>query len=284
MVPWRAAEDGFVTPAILAWYRRLAEGQPGAIVVEATGIRDVPSGPLLRIGDDRFVAGLAEVARTVREASQGTTRLFIQLLDFLAVRRRPEPRRYFKEFLKITPEHRAKLVDLESDPGVVALDDVSLRERLAALPEAALGRVLTEREHEDLRMGARERITDVDRPHIRDLPITLPQLFAQAAARAERAGFDGVELHYAHAYTMASFLSALNTRPDGYGGPRANRIRLPLEVFRRVRAAVSDGFVVGCRFLGDEVIRGGSEPEDACRFAEEFARAGFDYLSLSKGG
>ncbi|MBL4892954.1 MAG: hypothetical protein JKX91_14245, partial [Rhizobiaceae bacterium] len=50
MVPWRASNDGEVTPEVLDWYGRFAQGQPAAIVVEATGIRDVPSGPLLRIG------------------------------------------------------------------------------------------------------------------------------------------------------------------------------------------------------------------------------------------
>src|SRR5262249_52600860 len=49
MVPWRATEDGFVTRDVIDWYRRFAEGKPGVIVVEATGIRDIPSGPLLRI-------------------------------------------------------------------------------------------------------------------------------------------------------------------------------------------------------------------------------------------
>ena len=58
MVPWRATEDGMVTEDVLDWYRCYAEGKPGAIVVEATGIRDIPSGPLLRIGDDRFLPGL----------------------------------------------------------------------------------------------------------------------------------------------------------------------------------------------------------------------------------
>ena len=59
MVPWRATEEGFVTQNILDWYGRFAEGRPGVIVVEATGVRDIPSGPLLRIGHDRFIPGLS---------------------------------------------------------------------------------------------------------------------------------------------------------------------------------------------------------------------------------
>src|SRR5262249_45405989 len=90
MVPWRATEEGFVTQDILEWYGRFTQGQPGAIVVEATGVRDVPSGPLLRIGHDRFIPGLGELVRTVRRESRGKTKLFIQLIDFLAVKRRPE--------------------------------------------------------------------------------------------------------------------------------------------------------------------------------------------------
>ena len=58
MVPWRATDDGLVTPEVLDWYARFADGQPGVLVVEATGIRDIASGPLLRIGDDRFGPGL----------------------------------------------------------------------------------------------------------------------------------------------------------------------------------------------------------------------------------
>jgi 2,4-dienoyl-CoA reductase-like NADH-dependent reductase (Old Yellow Enzyme family) len=83
---------------------------------------------------------------------------------------------------------------------------------------------------------------------------------------------------------MASFLSALNQRDDGYGGPRANRVRLPLEVYQAVRGAVSDPFVVGARFLAEECIPGGNTAEDAAWFGAEFARAGMDYLSLSRGG
>ena len=88
------------------------------------------------------------------------------------------------------------------------------------MPGERLAEVLDARELEALRMGARERVTDTHLPHIRELPQVLPEAFAAAARRAREAGFDGVELHYAHAYTMASFLSALNTRDDGYGGSR----------------------------------------------------------------
>src|ERR1700712_5894644 len=78
MVPWRATEDGFVTDAVIEWYARFARGRPGAIVVEATGVRDVASGPLLRIGHDRFLPGLRKLTEAVRQASDGQTRLLIQ--------------------------------------------------------------------------------------------------------------------------------------------------------------------------------------------------------------
>ena len=65
MVPWRSTEEGIVTDQVLAWYERFAKGQPGCIVIEATGIREVPSGPLLRIGHDRFIPGLKELSDTV---------------------------------------------------------------------------------------------------------------------------------------------------------------------------------------------------------------------------
>ena len=109
MVPWRASEDGLVTPSVLAWYERFARGRPGAIVVEATGIRDVASGPLLRIGEARFIAGLNQLVETVRRASAGETRLFIQLIDFLSIRRRPDAQKFFERFLAITPQHRRAL-------------------------------------------------------------------------------------------------------------------------------------------------------------------------------
>ncbi len=277
MVPWRATEDGFVTDEVIGWYERFAAGRPGAIVVEATGIRDVPSGPLLRIGHDRYIPGLAKLVETVRRASGGHTRLFIQLIDFLAIRRRPDPQKFFERFLAITDAHRLAL----ALPG--AQED-EVRAKLLSLAPDARAAILSPAEREALEYGARERVTDTELLHVLDLPRTLPPLFAAAARRAEAAGFDGAELHYAHAYTMASFLSRTNTRTDGYGGARENRVRLPLEAYAAVRAAVGAGFAVGCRFLADECIPDGSDVADATWFGVAFAAAGMDFLSTSRGG
>ena len=275
MVPWRATEEGYVTDEVIEWYERFAMGEPGAIVVEATGIRDVPSGPLLRIGHDRFLPGLTRLVDTVRRASGERTRLLIQLIDFLAIRRRPDPKKFFERFLAVTDRHRAAL------PG---LSEADIRARLGAMSEDDLGCVLAADELEAVKFGFRERVTDMQHAHIRDLPQVLPGLFADAALRAEKAGFDGVELHYAHAYTMASFLSRTNTRADAYGGSRENRVRLPLEVFAEVRRRVGKELAVGCRFLADECIVGGSDVTDAAFFGVAFARAGMDFLSTSRGG
>ncbi len=284
MVPWRATDDGFVTQQNLDWYRRFAEGRPGVLVVEATGVRDIPSGPLLRIGDDRFIPGLRKLVDVVREASEGQTLLFIQIIDFLAVKRRPEKSKYFQRFLEVDEHHRGALAEVMNDKAWLTAHDNALREFLLNAGDDVITAVLRPRELEALEFGYRERVTDMHLRHIRDLPQELPGIFAAAADRAREAGFHGVELHYAHAYTMAGFLSAQNDRADGYGGTRENRVRLPLEVYRAVRNRVGDDYVVGVRFLADEVIAGGSRVEDAIYYAREFARAGFDFLSLSKGG
>ncbi len=275
MVPWRATPEGGVTPAVLDWYRRFAQGRPGVIVVEATGIRDVPSGPLLRASHDRFIDGLRRLTDTVREASAGQTRLFIQLIDFLAIKRRPPKEKYFAQHLGLTERHRAAC------PGG---DDAAVRARLAVATDDELRRHLTPREFVAYARGYREQVTDTHLPHIAELPRVLPELFAQAARRCDAAGFDGVELHFAHAYTLASFLSATNTRADGYGGSPQGRLRLPLEVIAAVQQALGKNRVLGCRFLADEIISGGSGVDDAAAFGVAFARAGLHFLSLSRGG
>jgi 2,4-dienoyl-CoA reductase-like NADH-dependent reductase (Old Yellow Enzyme family) len=275
MVPWRATEEGFVTDNILRWYGRFARGRPGVIVVEATGIRDIKSGPLLRIGHERFLPGLTQLVQRVQDESQGETRLFIQIIDFLTVKRRPTKEKFFGRFLEITDRHRE---------AIGARDDDHLREILAQANDGILRQILTPREYQDYSMGYRETVNDTHLPHIAELPEVLPDIFANAASIAKTAGFDGVELHYAHAYTMAGFLSRLNMRQDGYGGSPENRVKAPLAVLQGVREQVGDDYCVGVRLLGDEVIPGGSRIDDATYYSIELARAGADYISVSKGG
>ena len=147
-----------------------------AIVLEATGIRDVPSGPLLRIGHERFIPGLKSLVTQVKEASGGETRVLVQIIDFLGIRRRPAAEAYFQRFLRITDRHRDAL-------GGRDWPEAQVRAALLALPAAELPGVLTPRELEDLANGYRERVTDTHLPHIAELPAVLPGLFATAAAR-----------------------------------------------------------------------------------------------------
>lgn len=275
MVPWRSNEQGEVTQDVLDWYERFAEGKPGAIVVEATGIRDIPSGPLLRISNDSYIDGLTRLVDIIRRASNNETKIFIQIIDFLSIRRRPDREKYLAKFLKITSSHQQRLKET---------DEQKIRDLLLEKTDDELREILEPKEMEALSHGYRQRVTDTDLNEIADLPKQLPSLFAEAAMRAEQAGFDGVELHYAHAYTMASFLSRTNTREDNYGGNQENRVRLPLEVFQKVRDSVSDDFVVGCRLLSDEIVEHGSRVDDAIYFANQFAKAGMDFISVSRGG
>src|SRR5262249_28454570 len=154
-------------------------------------------------------------------------------------------------FLQVDAALRARMADAAIDGGWLdAPEDVIRRHLLDALTDdrAFVESVLTPGQLEALDFGYRERVVDVHLPWIRDLPRRLPALFAEAGRRPREAGFDGIELHYAHAYTMASFLSRLNTRTDGYGGPREHRVRLPLEVLAAVRERVGADCVVGIRF------------------------------------
>ena len=73
MVTWRGTEDGFVTPSVREIYLRYAQGGPGMIVLEATGIRDVASGPLLRLSHDRYVPGLTALVSRMKEIPSAAT-------------------------------------------------------------------------------------------------------------------------------------------------------------------------------------------------------------------
>ena len=130
------------------------------------------------------------------------------------------------------------------------------------------------------RSGYRQKVEDLTIDEIRGIPT----LFAEAAARAREVGFDAVELHYAHAYTMSSFLSRHNRRDDEYGGNLKNRLRLGGEVLLAVRRKVGADFVVGARINGDEFTMGGNTLAQSKPIALRLAELGLDYISVSAGG
>jgi anthraniloyl-CoA monooxygenase len=107
---------------------------------------------------------------------------------------------------------------------------------------------------------------------------------ARAARMAEEAGFDILELHFAHGYLLASFISPLtNRRRDGYGGALANRMRFPLEVFDAVRAAWPAAKPISVRISAVDWAPGGLESPDAVEVARALQAHGCDILDVSAG-
>jgi 2,4-dienoyl-CoA reductase-like NADH-dependent reductase (Old Yellow Enzyme family) len=108
---------------------------------------------------------------------------------------------------------------------------------------------------------------------------------AEAAKRADRLGFDLVELLGAHGFLLHSFLSPIsNRRSDRYGGSLANRMRFPLAVAAAVRAVWPRNKALGMRITGFDWVAGGITPEEAGVFAHELREIGFDYVCVSSGG
>ena len=108
--------------------------------------------------------------------------------------------------------------------------------------------------------------------------------YVAATRRADRAGFDMVEMHAAHGYLLASFISPLtNRRTDDYGGSLENRMRFPLEVFRAMRAAWPDEKPMSVRISATDWADGGLTGDDSVEVARAFADAGCDLIDVSTG-
>ena len=125
----------------------------------------------------------------------------------------------------------------------------------------------------------------VDMLSLEDIDLIVEQ-FGDAVRRARQAGFDGAEIHGAHAYTLASFFSRRNTRKeDPYEGQSfEGRLHLIGRVMENIRRKVGHDYPVGIRINADEFIRDGYTVGDSKLIALRLAQLGFDYLSLSVGG
>ena len=108
--------------------------------------------------------------------------------------------------------------------------------------------------------------------------------FATAAARAQEAGYDGVEIMGSEGYLITQFLSLrTNKRADEWGGPLANRMRFPLEILRRVRARVGPDFVVMYRISVVDLVEGGLTGDEIITLAKAVEAAGADILNSGIG-
>jgi 2,4-dienoyl-CoA reductase-like NADH-dependent reductase (Old Yellow Enzyme family) len=112
----------------------------------------------------------------------------------------------------------------------------------------------------------------------------VPEAFGKAAARAQEAGFDGVQIHAAHGFLLSEFLSPFyNRRNDQYGGSVANRARLLLEVVHDIRDKVGDKFPVMVKMNSEDFVTGGLTVEEMLEVASILESAGIDAVELSGG-
>ncbi len=113
----------------------------------------------------------------------------------------------------------------------------------------------------------------------------LKAAFVAATKRADRAGFDLLEIHAAHGYLLNQFLSPIsNVRTDKYGGNLENRVRLPLEIFAAMREAWPATKPLGIRISAVEWIEGGITIDDSIAFAHGLKSLGCDFIDVSSGG
>ena len=178
-----------------------------------------------------------------------------------------QPERY-RRVIDAVHEHGTKIFAQLAHGGRQNWDAMAAMEPLiapSAIPCPVVGHVPKQMEPEDI---------DV-----------LIDEFAEAARIMAKSGFDGVEIHCAYGYLLTEFLTpTTNQRTDRYGGSLDNRMRMPIEIVRRVREAVGPDLVVGVRMAGDEYVDGGLTIEDTKVIARRFEATGYvDYLSVTAG-
>ena len=120
--------------------------------------------------------------------------------------------------------------------------------------------------------------------------LTIPEIktivsqFGDTALRAKKAGFDGVEIHGAHGYLIAGFMSSYsNKRFDEYGGNLDNRIRFPLEIIADIRQKCGEDFTIIFRISANEFVAGGRDIEETKLIAKKLEKAGIDAIHVSAG-
>ncbi len=253
-----ATKEGFVTDRLKDYYEERAKGGAALIIPGVLSI-DAPRGRCeteqVAISEDKYISGLSELADVVHKHG---ARIAAQL------------------------QHGGKIATVDVVEGI---RPVTASEVPAANANAAADLNL----EEIMRMATRFSKMP---PNFMTRAISLEEIpamvarFAEAAERAKKSRFDAVEIHAAHGYLVASFLSpASNFRTDQYGGDLKNRARFLLEIIQAVREKVGKDYPVWCRIDGREFgVENGITPEDSRALAVMLQDAGVDAIHVSGYG
>ena len=108
--------------------------------------------------------------------------------------------------------------------------------------------------------------------------------FIDSVSKAEKAGFNCVEIHMAHGYLLHQFLSPIsNKRKDIYGGSEKNRFKLPLEIIKEIKIKFKK-LIIGCRVTGSDRLKDGIDIKESIRFIKELEKLKVEYVCVSSGG
>jgi 2,4-dienoyl-CoA reductase-like NADH-dependent reductase (Old Yellow Enzyme family) len=170
-----------------------------------------------------------------------------------------------EELVRTAHRHGSRIAAQLAHAGARAAAGLSGREAIGPSPV-----------HKDGALVCRE----MGRPEIE----RVVRAFANAAARAQRAGFDAVQIHAAHGYLLSQFLSpVMNRRRDEYGGSLANRSRIVLQVVRAVREAVGRDYPLLIKLNSEDFMEGGFSVEEMLALSAQLESEGLDAVELSGG-
>lgn len=133
---------------------------------------------------------------------------------------------------------------------------------------------------QSVRTGWKQDVADLTLEEIKEIE----DQFVNAAFIAREAGFDGVELHDAHGYTLSSFTSLLNKRTDEYGRGFEGRCKIVTDIIKRIHKEMGDDYCCGLRLSGEEFVNGGNTLKQTTVMSQIYAEAGADFISVSAGG
>ena len=253
-----ASEEGHCTERLIAYYEARAKGGAGMLVLE-TSAACYPNGAtmpnMVGFSKDEFLPGLTELADRVH---QHGSKIVAQLC------------------------HGGKMAQQDTAAGrpipMPSLMSPGFSDMFQVLTQEEIGHFIKAAGPD----GKGPQYYEMTQQHIDETVAG----FANAAVLAQKAGFDGVELHAGHGYLIACFLSPYtNKRSDGYGGSRENRARFLLEIIKAVRAATSDDFAVLIRLDAREYrVEGGIELDDCLVTVKLAEQAGVDAIDVSAYG